>query len=95
MSKYFVKYDSGTKCKNTADKEAETYARSLDGILLNSVSAKTDFIKEVRHQIELINLRNRRCKDVRFSTWNGEGTNIGISEGICYLRIYKVNKEVQ
>ncbi|NDV83414.1 hypothetical protein [Bacteroides sp. 51] len=94
MGKYYVKYETGSKCKNSAEVAANNFVETLDGILLSDILAKEIFIKDVKAEIDKINLQNRRCRDVRFSTWNGEGVNISVGEGICYLRIYKVKKEI-
>lgn len=94
MSKYFVKYEGHSKAKNNAETAADQYAEKQDGILLLGVQVKEEFIKQVKNDIDKINLKYSRCRDVRFSTWSQDAFNIGIGEGLCYLRIYKVNKEL-
>lgn len=94
MSKYFVHYSCGSKCKNSAESEADAYIRTLDGTLLKSIEGRHEFVKNVKSEIGHINQRNRRCRDVLFHTWGDNGTlNIGIAEGVGYLRIYRVNRE--
>ena len=95
MSKYYVKRRGGTQPKNNAEKAAFEYFRTLDGILLSDSVCKDDFIKDVRLKIDKINIEHRRCRDVRFETWNnGENINISVGNSVSYLNIYKVEIEL-
>ncbi|MDD4406165.1 MAG: hypothetical protein PHO36_15560 [Parabacteroides sp.] len=94
MSKYYVKVDNGTNCKNNAEKAVDAYVKTHDGTLLPSVQAKEDFKKEVRNHVIKLNGMYKRCGDVPVSVWKSSDitTNIGFG-GICYIRIYKVVQE--
>ena len=94
MSKFYVKFDNGSACKNKAQEAVYSYVRGLDGTLLSDQNTKQDFIKEIKVQIDLINREFRRCGDVGISTWKMEGENVSFGGGICCLRIYTVKKEI-
>ena len=96
MAKYFVKFENGTKCKNSAEERVDEQFRALDGTLLPDLASKNNFIEEVRQMIDKTSRQFRRCKPVRFSHWNmdlDETTHISAGGVICYLRIYIVKHE--
>ena len=92
MPKYFVKFDNGTACKNKAQEAVYAYVRELDGVLLSDQTAKNDFHKKIKEQIERINRAHLRCGNINISSWQAEGENISFGGGICFLRIYIVKK---
>ena len=96
MTKYFVKFENGNKCKNNAEIRVEEQMKALDGTLLPDETSKKNFINTVRKMIDDTSMQFRRCKPVQFSHWNmdlDEATHISIGGGICYLRIYIVRHE--
>ncbi|MDR1981353.1 MAG: hypothetical protein LBQ39_07030 [Tannerellaceae bacterium] len=100
MSKYYVLFRHGTACKNTAEREADEYARTLNSFLLPDDRSKENLINELNRKIGEINSLNCRCRDVTIETWNdpdsylNPATHISIAGGVCYVRIYRVMKEV-
>ena len=95
MSKYYIKFDNSNNAKNKAEEETKEYAACLDGILIPNEQLKDKFLIDMQARIDKINQEYKRCRDVKVSIWISDETqHVSLADGICYIRIYKVKKEM-
>lgn len=78
--------------KNRVQEEAKQIARSMDRIILAESNIES-FKKDFREQIERLNEKHNRCKNLNLNIWNSQGVNktdIHITiPGVFKMTIYK------
>jgi hypothetical protein len=90
--RYFVKFHDGCQAKNKAQSTALEIMRTYGSVLLSSDTALANIVSDMKSVIEKVNIANRRCGDISFSSYikhDGRSNTVNISD-ICSFSFYPV-----